>query len=134
MCVSLTLVNQRTQNTETARTVLDTQHSHPIRHLLCHLHRLPVHPRINYKIATLTYNAPAHNQLLYLSYLLTVYTPVHTPHSQDKHLLAVPAVSTVIGRRGFSYAAPSVWNKISLKIPNSPSVVSFKQHLPHSVK
>ena len=29
-----------------------------------------------------------------------------------QQLLAVPAVSKVVGRQGFSYAAPSIWNEI----------------------
>ena len=53
---------------------------------------------------------------LYLSHLLTPYAPVCTLRSQHKQLLTVPAVSTVIDRRGFSYAAPSMWNEIPVEI------------------
>jgi len=49
--------------------------------------------------------------------------------SQDKHLLLEPAVSTVIGSRGFSYAVPSIWNKLPLDIRNSSSFASFKRNL-----
>jgi len=52
----------------------------------------------------------------YLTYLLASYTPGRSLRSQDKHLLLEPAVSTVIGSRGFSYTAPSTWNKLSLDI------------------
>jgi len=99
------------QNT-TARIVLDIQHPCPTEQLLYHLHWLPIHFCINYKIATLSYKVLALNQTLYVSHLLTPYTPAHTLRLQGKHLLTVPAVSTVIDRRAFSYAAPSMWNKI----------------------
>ena len=57
-----------------------------------------------------TYKVLACNQRLYVSHLLTPckLTPACTLRSQDKHLLTVPTVFTVIGRRGFNYTAPSV--------------------------
>ena len=36
-------------------------------------------------------------------------------------MLAVHTVSTVIDRRGFSYATRSIWNEIYVEIRNSPS-------------
>ena len=63
------------------------------------------------------------------SHLLTTYTSARTLHSQDKQLFAVPTVSTVIGRQGFSYAAPSIWNEIPVEIDNCPSLSSSKKHL-----
>jgi len=71
----------------TACIVLDTQHLCPTQQLLCHLHWLPVHFCINYKIVTLTYKILAYNQPLYLSHLLTPYTPVCALRLQDKCLL-----------------------------------------------
>jgi len=81
------------------------------------------------KLATLTYSVLAHNQPLYLSHLLTRYTPACTLCSRDEHLLAIPTVSTVIDRRGFSYTAPSIWDEIPVEIRNSPFLASFKKHL-----
>ena len=72
----------------------------------------PVYFHIKYKIATLTWNVVTLNQPLYLTHLLTPYTPGYSLWSRDKHLLLEPAVSTIIGSQGFSYAAPSVWNKL----------------------
>jgi len=43
------------------------------------------------------------NQLLYLTHLLAAYTPGRSFRSQDKHLLSEPAVSTVIGSRGYMH-------------------------------
>ena len=52
-------------------------------------------------------------------------------HWIDKyeHLLAVPTVFTVIGSRGFSYAAPSTANEIPVEIRNSSSLPSIKKHI-----
>jgi len=59
----------------------------------------------------------------------SLYSPARTLRSQDKHLLAVAAVSILIGSQGFSYAAPSIWNKIPVEIRNSSSLASLKKHL-----
>jgi len=50
---------QHIQNT-TAHVVLDTQHPCPTQQLLCHLHWLPVHFHVNYRMSTLTYKVLAH--------------------------------------------------------------------------
>jgi len=49
--------------------------------------------------------------------------------SQDKQLLAVTTVSTVIARWGFGYAAPSLCSEIPVEIRSSPSLASFKKDL-----
>jgi len=85
-------------------------------------------PMINYKIATLTYKVVTFSQPLYLTHLLAPYTPGHSLRSQDKHLLLEPAVSTVIGSRGFSYAAPSLSNYLPVEIRNSSLFASFKRN------
>jgi len=61
------------------------------------------------------------------SYTNSLSIPAHTFRSQDDYSLAVPAVSTVIGRQGC--ATPSMWNEIIVKIRNSPSSASFEKHL-----
>jgi len=117
----------------TARTVLRHTVSVPYQQLCYHLHWLPLSFCINYKIATLTYTVVACNQPLYLSHSLFPYTPAHTLHSQDKHLFTVPTVSTVTGRRGFSYTMPSIWNEIHLKIRNGSFLASFKKQLKNTL-
>jgi len=68
------------------------------------------------------------NQPLYLTHLLAPYTRDRCLRSHDKHLLLEPAVSTITGSRRFSYAAPSVWNKLPLCIRNSSSFAFFESH------
>jgi len=91
--------------------------------------RLPVYFRIKYRIATFTYNVVTLNQPLYLTHLLAPHTPGRSLRSQDKHLLLEPAVSAVIGSRRFSYAAPSIWNKLHLEIRNSSSFAFIMKNL-----
>ena len=93
------------------------------------MHWLPVYFRIKYRIPTFTYKVVSLYQPLYLTNLLTPYTPGRSLRSHDEHLLLEPAVSTVIDSRGFNYAAPSVWNKLPLKIRNSSSFASTKRKL-----
>jgi len=57
------------------------------------------------------------------------YAPGRSLQSQDEHLLLEPAVSTITGSRGFSYVAPSIWDKLRLKIRKSSSFASFKRNL-----
>jgi len=78
------------------------------------------------KIATLTYRLKS--AAMYHSLARSLYSWSQSPVT-GKHLLSEPAVSTVIGSRGFSYAAPSVWNKLPLEIHNSSSFTSFKSNL-----
>jgi len=85
-------------------------------------------PMINYKIATSTYKVVTFSQPPYLTHLLALYTPGRSLRSQDKHLLLEPAVSTVIGSRGFSYAAPSLSNYLPVEIRNSSLFASFKRN------
>ena len=66
---------------------------------------------------------------VYLSNLLTPYAHARTVHLQEKHLLAVPTVSTVIGRQIFSYAALSIWNEIPVEIRNNPLLSSFLRNI-----
>ena len=65
------------------------------------------------------------SQLLYLTYLLALYTPVHSLHLQHKHLLSQPAVFTIIGSRGFNCATFLMWHELSLRTLIISSFASF---------
>jgi len=101
-----------------------------LRHLsaserLSYLHWLPVHYRIQFKIATLTYKTLATCQPSYLQ----VYHPSWALRSSTKQLLHVPYMPTDFGRCAFSYSSPATWNSISISIKNRSSLYSFKRHL-----
>jgi len=94
-----------------------------------YLHWLPVHYRIQFKIATLTYKTLATCQPSYLYNLLQVHQPSQALRSSTHKLLQVPYLSTDFGRRAFSYSAPATWNSIPTSIKKCSSLYSFKHHL-----
>jgi hypothetical protein len=96
---------------------------------LAHLHWLPIKKRIDFKIATLTYRIYRTGSPSYLNDLLHSYTPQRTLRSASSNLLSIPRKTTEAGRRGFSYAAPAIWNSIPLNIRQLPSLNSFKNQL-----
>jgi hypothetical protein len=97
--------------------------------LLSDLHWLPIRKRIDFKIATLAYNAVKLNQPSYLATLLTNANQTRSLRSTDQQLLHVPFSSTTFGSRAFSVSAAKTWNSIPLEIRNSPTQASFKKLL-----
>ena len=105
-----------------------------LRHLsaserLSYLHWLPVHYRIQFKIATLAYKTLATCQPSYLYDLLQVHQPSRALRPSTQQLLHVPYMSTEFGRCAFSYRSPATWNSIPTSIKNHSSLYSFKRHL-----
>ena len=96
---------------------------------LHNLHWLPIKQRIDFKISTFTYKLLHTRTPSYLSNLLLPYTPVRSLRSSDRDLLVQPSVSTVIGSRAFSVAAPTIWNKLPITIRQSSSLTSFRRLL-----
>jgi len=89
---------------------------------------LPVHYRIQFKIATLTYKTLATCQPSYLYNLLQLHQPSRTLRFSTQQLLQVPYLilvvmpsATAILQHGISFLPPS-------KIVH-PSLCSFKRHL-----
>ena len=118
---------QRVQNC-LARVVLLDQSS-PATSLLSQLHWLPVPKRIEFKIATLTYQSVTLGQPTYLSALLTPYQPHRSLRPVSQNLLPVPRCNSSFGQRSFSYSAPTIWNGLPLAVRQSPSLHSFKRNL-----
>jgi len=77
---------------------------------------LPIDQRIEFKLATLTYNILNSSQPAYLRSLLNYHTPTRSVHSANTNLLSVPRVRTTFASRGFSIAAPTVWNSLPSSI------------------
>ena len=120
---------QRVQN-NLARVVMQSPpraHAPP---LLSTLHWLPVSRRISYKIALLTFKARKTSIPSYLSELLAPANSTgYGLRSSTRPLLSVPRTRTVTASRGFSSAAPSIWNKLPDSIITSNSLISFKSKL-----
>jgi hypothetical protein len=119
---------QRIQNT-LARIVVGYPLAASSSELLYNLHWLPVHHRVNFKIALLTYKILTFNQPSYLASLVNFNIAPRTLRSSDQHLLYLPRTCTVTGGRAFNLASPKVWNSLPISIRSSPSIASFKQHL-----
>jgi exonuclease III len=120
---------QRIQNT-LARIVLQSSHHSHSHTLLQQLHWLPVHSRIRFKMATITYKALSTSSPQYLASILhQQQTTRYTTRSSDQQFLFRPRSRTNFGSRSFRCAAPSIWNAIPLHIRSAPSIDSFKRAL-----
>jgi len=93
------------------------------------LHWLPVSKRITFKIAALTFKTLFYKEPVYLADLLHAYTPSRALRSSDKNLLTIPYIKSAIGRRSFSFAAPTVWNSLPLDLRSSPTPELFLSKL-----
>src|SRR3989441_1276227 len=96
---------------------------------LVKLHWLPIHKRIKFKIATITFKVLKNRQPSYLLDLLQPHNPQRSLRSSDKLLLDTPKIKTALATRSFSHAAPSVWNSLPFDLRNSSSLHSFTTHL-----
>ena len=94
-----------------------------------HLHWLPVHRRIQFKIAVITYKTLSTDQPPYLRNLLNPYRPSRSLRSANRNLLLIPPHNTNFSRRAFSFAAPTVWNKLATGIRDSNTLHTFKHRL-----
>jgi hypothetical protein len=104
---------QRIQNT-LARIVVGHPLAASSSEPLYNLHWLPVHHRINFKIALLTFKILTFNQPSYLASLVKFNIAPRTLRSSDQHLLYLPRTCTVPGGRAFDLAAPKIWNSTNL--------------------
>lgn len=124
---------QRMQNS-LARVVCQSNklHSHT-KSLLKQLHWLPISERIKFKIAVLTFKVLQSGKPSYLSDLIVPYQPERYLRSSTANLLVVPNIRSSMGRRSFSYSAPTVWNSLPLSLRVCTSLNSFcsmlKTHL-----
>lgn len=124
---------QRVQNS-LARAVCNSSkrrsHSNT---LLKTLHWLPISERIKYKIALLTFKVLNFRKPAYLADLLSFYQPSRTLRSSNSLLLNIPNIRTSVGRRSFSFAAPTIWNSLPLHLRSCSSISYFcnklKTHL-----
>ena len=97
--------------------------------LLKSLHWLPVQFRIKHKICNPTCKVIHSCQPVYLHNLLKPLNRTHNLRSSDDDRLVVPRMSSKMGERAFSVAAPQLWNCIPLEIKKSKSAQSFRKKL-----
>ena len=113
-----------------ARIITRTPSFHHITPVLQHLHWLPIHFRIQYKLLLMTFKAIHNLAPTYLSDLLHFPTHSRVLRSSSSILLSVPrARLTSMGSRAFSRSAPSLWNSLPLSLQTSDSLADFKSKL-----
>jgi len=116
---------QRVQN-NAVRIVLQAPRRSHARSLLRQLHWLPVHNRIDYKLAVMTYKTH-HSSTRHISVDTSSCASLHVPYAYrtfDK-----PTIRTEFAKHSFRYSAPSVWNSLPTQIVNSNSLTTFKCRL-----
>ena len=97
--------------------------------LLHKLHWLPVHYRIKFKLALLTYKTLNYKEPIYLYNLLKYCSSSKNLRSESRQLLVLPKSRSKLGSRAFSVSAPSLWNSLPIEIRLSDSVFSFRKKL-----
>jgi hypothetical protein len=122
---------QRVQNCA-ARLVTGTKKYESITPHLKSLHWLPVPLRIDFKIAVLCFQCVNGTAPLYLSELISLYSPRSsvTLRSSSTLKLKIPASRTVsYGDRAFAVYGPRLWNSLPPDIRCSQTLVQFKSRL-----
>ena len=98
--------------------------------VLRHLHWLPVHYRIDFKILLLTFKCLNGLAPLYLTELLHAHIPARVLRSANLLLLDVPRSRLKTrGDRAFSVAAPNLWNNLPVHIRTCQTLECFKSLL-----
>jgi hypothetical protein len=99
---------QRVQNSLARAVVPSVRYTDHITPTLRNLHWLPIEQRITFKIASLTFKTLHYKQPTYLLELLHPMATPRTLRSSNQNLLDIPFIKSEIGRRSFSFAAPTV--------------------------
>ena len=92
---------QRVQNA-VARTVMATSKRKHITPVLAELHSLPVAARIDFQIATITFNLLTTERPSYLRELLQLRRPSRSLRSGNHNLLKIPRPRTAFVQRSFA--------------------------------
>jgi len=104
-------------------------HSLSVRNLMDWLHWLPICARIDFKIATLTYNTLSSGHPAYLRELISPYQLSRSLRSSSQLPLTVPRANLTTGQRTFSYSSPVIWYAMTLSVRDAPSISTFKRRL-----
>ena len=116
---------QRIQNA-LARCVVDSKvHRSSNALLRQQLHWLPIHQRIDFKLAKLAFLARSSATSSYLNSSVARYLPSRTLRPQNTCLLAVPRTTTFFGSRAFRVAAPTVFNSLPRNISSTDNFSMF---------
>ena len=120
---------QHIQNSLARFVIPSVRRCHHISPILAKIHWLSIRQRIEFKIATITHKTLQNRQPPYLFDLLHPYNPTRTLRSSNTNLLEVPKIKSAIGRRSFSFSAPTIWHTLPLSLSNTKSSLAFRSQL-----
>ena len=104
----------------------------PFTPALRQLHWLPIKARITYKICLMMFNINSGSSPRYLSSLVTPCNQIQSRtnlRSSTKGDYVIQRTTRTLGRRAFSVAGRSEWNKLPIIVREAPSTSSFKSRL-----
>ena len=97
--------------------------------ILRQLHWLPVRKRIEYKLLVLVHRDLYDGTPEYLAALLLQHAPRRSLRSAGGLLLEVPKMNLErFGRRAFSCAGPTLWNKLPRNMRDNGNLGQLKKH------
>jgi hypothetical protein len=122
---------QRVQNAA-ARLVLNMKMNEHVTPALRHLHWLPVHDRVTFKLCTMMHAIHTGQCPVYLSDI--VHAVADHPsrpglRSANTTDYRKPRCRSAIGQRAFSYAGPSAWNNLPAELRDITDSVLFRKQL-----
>ena len=97
--------------------------------LLKGLHWLPISERIKFKISSVTFKVINYRKPSYQAELIPSYQPSRDLRSSGTNLLSVPNIRSSIGRRSFSFAAPTIWNSLPPDLRSCACITTFQGKL-----
>lgn len=110
-----------------ARFLTGTKKREHISPIQASLHWLPVKQRVDFKVLTYVFKALHGMAPIYISELLSCYSPQRSLRSSSLLLLNIPnSRLKTKGDRSFSVYAPKLWNTLPLSIRASPTLNVFK--------
>lgn len=113
-----------------ARILMRVRKYDHITPILHSLHWLPIHARIEYKVALLTHQCIYGNAPSYLKVLVTIQTTTRSLRSTNSNRLLPPKTKlSTMGDRAFCSAAPRVWNALPDHLRVSQHTETFKKGL-----
>ena len=112
-----------------ARVVLQAPWRTSSKPLLEQLHWLPIQERVIFKVAVITFKTRLSKQPEYLSEIICDYEQTRNLRSEGQHLLHVPFLKSASARRAFCYAAPKIWNSLTLDTKSAASLGDFRSKL-----
>ncbi|XP_063812310.1 uncharacterized protein LOC135050092, partial [Pseudophryne corroboree] len=113
-----------------ARLIFLTKRTTSTSPLLLALHWLPFPFRIQFKLLTLTYKALTQSSPIYISDLISLYSPTRPLRSANaRRLSCLLITSSHSYLQDFSRAAPFLWNSLPLPLRLSTSLQNFKRAL-----